>query len=153
MADPQAITHQQNGNGTARTAEPVPTPELPAEEDIRRTRAEISQTTTLIQQQLRANMSWRLWVYRYPLAMTTLAAAAGVAAGFALPGGARDSTRRSSATDADGPQPNRREERLIKETGQTTLVATVLTNLATMALREGSRYLAQRFFDGAPERR
>ncbi|AGY58334.1 hypothetical protein [Gloeobacter kilaueensis] len=143
MADTQAITRQDRDD--IKAASSVSEAEqLPAEREIRRTRAQISQTTALLQQQLRANMSWQLWLYRYPYQAVALAAAAGIVAGFALPGG-RPS--RSNRPAKPGATPTRREAELIKQTGQNTLVATVLTNVATTVLREGAQYLAKRFFD------
>ncbi len=155
MADSQAITSHQNGNGHTEikrgdvVTHKDTTENLPAEMEIQRTRERISETTTQIQQQLKATMDWQGWVYRYPLQTLGIAAAAGIVTGFAL-GGSSEPKRRPS--NGRGANPSKKEEELIKQTGQNTIVATILTNVATTALREGSQYLVRRFFSDEPNR-
>ncbi len=116
---------------------------LPAEEEIRRTREQIVATTAQIQLQMRSNLSWKQWVDRYPLAVVAMAATSGFLIGFALPS---SSERLRSKSDSRIQGNPKREQKLIEKTGKDTLVATVLTNVAMNVLREGSSYLARRFF-------
>jgi ElaB/YqjD/DUF883 family membrane-anchored ribosome-binding protein len=115
---------------------------LPAEEEIRRTREQIAATTSQIQMQVRSNLSWRQWVNRYPLAVVSIATTTGFLIGSALP----SSDRRNVKSNSRGKGNQKRDQELIEETGKNTLVATVLTNVALNVLREGSSYLARRFF-------
>jgi hypothetical protein len=113
---------------------------LPAEEEIRRTRERIAATTSQIQMQVRSNLSWRQWVNRYPLAVVSIATTTGFLIGSALP--SSDRPIKSGERGKGSP----RDQQLIEETGNNTLVATVLTNVALNVLREGSSYLVRRFF-------
>jgi hypothetical protein len=113
---------------------------LPAEEEIRRTREQIAATTSQIQMQVRSNLSWRQWVNRHPLAVVSIATTTGFLIGSALPSSDRSSPK------SNGKGSPKRDQQLIEKTGKNTLVATVLTNVALNVLREGSSYLARRFF-------
>ncbi|WP_164929096.1 hypothetical protein [Gloeobacter violaceus] len=89
-------------------------------------------------------MNVKSWIYRNPLQFTGIAVVAGVLAGLALPAWQREE-RGPSPSSARTKQPEREKE-LIEKTGKNTLVASVMSNLATLALREGSRYVTRRFF-------
>jgi ElaB/YqjD/DUF883 family membrane-anchored ribosome-binding protein len=139
MANAQIVSISKDGtNDKPKTDEQ----RLPAEEEIRRMREQIAATTTQIQLHMRSNLSWKRWVDRYPLAIVTMAATTGLLIGFALPLSERPSVRSNSKVQGN----LKREQKLIEETGKNTLVATVLTNVAMNILREGSNYLARRFF-------
>jgi hypothetical protein len=116
----------------------------PAEEEIRRTRERIASTTSQIQMQVRSTLSWKQWVNRYPIAAVSIATTTGFLLGSALP--PFPSSDRPSAKRAREKSSPKRDQQLIEETGKNTLVATVLTNLTLTVLREGSGYLARRFF-------
>lgn len=139
MADSKALA--RNGQGTLSDRKDDRAERLSAEEQIRTTREEIARTTSQIQQKLRTDLDWKVWVARYPLRTVSIALAAGVLTGFSLPS---SSGRRPS----NGKRPLRAsDEQAIQETGKTTLLATVAANVATTLLRQGGTYLIQRFFD------
>jgi hypothetical protein len=140
MANTQIVPISKNG--TSEKATYVPEQRLPAEEEIRRTRQQIAATTTQIQQQMRSNLDWKLWVNRYPLSSVTLMVATGFLVGSALPSAA---TPRSSTRSKNKENPPSQQE-IVEETGKNTVVATVLTNVALNVLREGSSYMIRRFF-------
>lgn len=148
MANAQIIPVNQNG--AQKNEAEVLEQRLPAEEEIRRTRQQIAATTTQIQQQVRSNLDWKLWVDRHPLATVTIAVATGFLVGSALPSpsGTKSGTKsvRSGGDNQDSIESPKREKEIIEETGKNTVVATVLTSVAMNVLREGSSYLVRKFF-------
>ncbi len=144
MANAQIVPVNQNG--TQKNEAEVLEQRLPAEEEIRRTRQQIAATTTQIQQQVRSNLDWKLWVDRHPLASVTIATAAGFIVGSALPSPSGTKSARSGSKNQDSLESPKREKELIEETGKNTVFATVLTSVAMNVLREGSSYMVRKFF-------
>lgn len=94
---------------------------------LQKTRERIAETAGQIEERFKTDFNWQTWVKRYPLKSVGLAIAAGVLAGVSL-GSRRQS---SETTTATGKPPN-------------TLVTSVLSTVATIALREGAKLVAER---------
>ncbi|UFP95444.1 hypothetical protein [Gloeobacter morelensis] len=128
MADSQEVTVAANGK-LAPSGPPETAPL--AEADLQRTRERIAQTASAIEQRVKADLDWRTWVNRYPLGAVGVAAAAGALVALSLPGGSRRRANRDAV--------------IAREVGKSSLVASVVSTVATIALREGARIVVERF--------
>ncbi|AGY56505.1 hypothetical protein [Gloeobacter kilaueensis] len=126
MADTQEISVVTNGKLAATPADELPL----SEADLQRTRERIAQTATQIEKRVKEDLNWRTWVGRYPLTAVGLAAAAGALVAMGLPD-RRNKNRTGEAA-------------IVREASKNSLLATVVSTVATIALREGIKVVSER---------
>jgi ElaB/YqjD/DUF883 family membrane-anchored ribosome-binding protein len=115
MADAQEIAVSTNGTGKALN-----------EAALQKTRERIAETAGQIEERVKTDLNWQTWVKRYPLRSVGLAIAAGALASLSL-----GDRRKSSEPAATAEKSN-------------TLITSVLSTVATIALKEGAKIVAER---------
>jgi ElaB/YqjD/DUF883 family membrane-anchored ribosome-binding protein len=115
VADAKEIAVSTNGTGKAIN-----------EVALQKTRERIAETAGQIEERVKTDLNWQTWVKRYPLKSVSLAIAAGALAGLSLGG------RRKSVEPT---------ENISKPS---TLMMSVLSTVATIALKEGAKIVAER---------
>jgi ElaB/YqjD/DUF883 family membrane-anchored ribosome-binding protein len=115
MADAKEIAVSTNGTGKALN-----------EAALQKTRERIAETAGQIEERVKTDLNWQTWVKRYPLKSVGLAIAAGALASLSFGG-----RRKSSEPAATAEKSN-------------TLITSVLSTVATIALKEGAKIVAER---------
>jgi ElaB/YqjD/DUF883 family membrane-anchored ribosome-binding protein len=123
VAHAQEIAVSTNGTGKALN-----------EAALQKTRERIAETAGQIEERVKTDLNWQTWVKRYPLRSVGLAIAAGALAGLSL-GGRRKST-----------------ELVETPSKPSTLMTSVLSTVATIALREGAKIVAERLIGDKKDR-
>lgn len=93
---------------------------------LQKTREQIAETAGQIEERVRTDLNWQTWVKRYPLKSVGLAVAAGALAGLGLGG-----RRKPSEPDEATSKPS-------------TFMTSIISTVATIALREGAKIVAER---------
>jgi ElaB/YqjD/DUF883 family membrane-anchored ribosome-binding protein len=115
MADAKEIAVSTNGTGKAIN-----------EVALQKTRERIAETAGQIEERVKTDLNWQTWVKRYPLKSVGLAIAAGALASLSF-GGRRKSSEPTAASEKSN-----------------TLITSVLSTVATIALKEGAKIVAER---------
>lgn len=115
MADAKEIA--VSANGSLKSAN---------EAALQKTRERIAETAGQIEERVKTDLNWQTWVKRYPLKSVGLAIAAGALAGLSL-GGRRKPSEPTETTSKPS-----------------TLMTSVISTVAKIALREGAKIVAER---------